>query len=165
MFKDKNFSKKLISLVLPISMQQLMLSLVSVTDALMLGFLSQDALSAVSLAGQVMFVYSLFTFSASSGISILAAQYWGLRDKKSIEKVLACGLRMIVPISVVFTLGALIFPTEIMRMFASDDVLIDSGALYLRSVALSYLFLSVSQCCLCYLTSRIQKRLKMLENG
>ncbi|MGN0580841.1 MAG: MATE family efflux transporter [Ruminococcus sp.] len=148
-FKDKNFSKKLISLVLPISMQQLMLSLVSVTDALMLGFLSQDALSAVSLAGQVMFVYSLFTFSASSGISILAAQYWGLRDKKSIEKVLACGLRMIVPISVVFTLGALIFPTEIMRMFASDDVLIDSGALYLRSVALSYLFLSVSQCCLC----------------
>ena len=45
------FYKKLFSLVLPIAFQQFMLAAVSASDALMLGVISQDDLSAVSLAG------------------------------------------------------------------------------------------------------------------
>lgn len=45
------FSKKLITLILPIAFQQFMLALISASDAVMLGMLRQDALSAVSLAG------------------------------------------------------------------------------------------------------------------
>ena len=47
------FYKKLFSLVLPIAFQQFMLAAVSASDALMLGFVNQDSLSAASLAGQV----------------------------------------------------------------------------------------------------------------
>ena len=49
-----NFRHKLLKLVIPITLQQLMMALVSVSDAVMLGFLSQDDLSASSLAGQSM---------------------------------------------------------------------------------------------------------------
>ena len=55
MIKKNHFTRKLISLVLPIAFQQFMLALVSVSDALMLGKLTQDALSAVSLASQIAF--------------------------------------------------------------------------------------------------------------
>ena len=48
--KKSDFSKKLMTLVLPITFQQFMLALVSASDAFMLGMLSQDALSAVSLS-------------------------------------------------------------------------------------------------------------------
>ena len=48
-----NFMTKLLSIVLPIAFQQFMLALVSAIDALMLGKLTQDSLSAVSLASQV----------------------------------------------------------------------------------------------------------------
>ena len=41
------FRKKLMHLMIPISLQQLMLALVNASDAFMLGFLSQDPLSAV----------------------------------------------------------------------------------------------------------------------
>ena len=54
--KDKlssPFTRKLLALVLPIAFQQFMSALVSASDALMLGVLAQDALSAVSLASQV----------------------------------------------------------------------------------------------------------------
>lgn len=44
------FYKRLFALVLPIAMQNLMTALVSASDALMLGFLDQSSLSAVSLA-------------------------------------------------------------------------------------------------------------------
>lgn len=56
----KEFTQKLISLILPITFQQFMLALVSASDALMLGMISQDALFAVSLASQITFVENLF---------------------------------------------------------------------------------------------------------
>ena len=147
--KDANFKSKLIKLVIPIAMQQLMMAMVSVTDALMMGMLNQDSLSAVSLAGQIQFVYSLFLFAATSGVSILAAQYWGIGDRKSVEKILAIGLKVSVLISLPFTITAFVCPKLLMKSFTSDLVLVEKGAVYLRYVALSYFLLSISQIYLC----------------
>ena len=61
------FTNKLIRLVIPITLQQIMLALVSITDAVMLGVLNQDSLSAVSLAGQVTFVFNLFVYAIGAG--------------------------------------------------------------------------------------------------
>ena len=145
------FRKKLMHLMIPISLQQLMLALVNASDAFMLGFLSQDALSAVSLAGQIQFVYSLFLFAITAGVSIFAAQYWGIQDRDSVEKTLGIGLAASVLISLPFTIGASFFPEQLMRIFASDPVLIEDGAAYLRVVGISYFLLSISQIYLCIL--------------
>ena len=83
------FYRRLFSLVLPIAFQQFMLAAVSASDALMLGVVNQDALSAVSLAGQITFVFNLFMGGLTMGTSILAAQYYGKGDRKSIEKIFA----------------------------------------------------------------------------
>ena len=64
-----------------------MLAAVSASDALMLGFVNQDSLSAVSLAGQVTFVFNLFMGGLTMGTSILAAQYYGKGDVTAIEKI------------------------------------------------------------------------------
>ena len=58
---NAGFYQKLFELVLPIAFQQFMLTAVSASDALMLGFVSQDSLSAVSLAGQITFVSVSYT--------------------------------------------------------------------------------------------------------
>ena len=97
--------------MIPISLQQLMMALVNASDAFMLGFVNQDALSAVSLAGQVQFVYSLFLFAITAGVSIFAAQYWGIQNKKAVEN--DAGHRSgIFPLllSLPFTIGGNIFP-------------------------------------------------------
>lgn len=146
---EKEFTKKLLKLVIPITIQQIMVSLVSVSDAVMLGFLNQDSLSAVSLAGQVQFVFSLFIFSVTGGVSILAAQYWGINDKESVEKILGIGMKIMVPVSAIFSAAAFFFPRQLMICFASDMSLIEKGAEYLRTVSLSYLLLGFSQIYLC----------------
>lgn len=149
--KATMFYKNLMRIMIPISLQQLMLALVSASDAFMLGFISQDALSAVSLAGQVQFVFSLFLFAITAGVSIFAAQYWGIQDKRSVEKVLGIGTAASVLVSLPFAFCAAIFPELIMRAFASDPVLIAGGAEYLRVVSVSYVLLSISQIYLCIL--------------
>lgn len=143
------FYKSLWVLVLPIAFQNLMTAAVGAADVVMLGFVNQTALSAVSLAGQIQFVLSLFYAGLTIGATILAAQYWGKGDKDVVEQVLGIAIKLSVIISVIFTAGALFFPAGLMRIFTPEKALIQAGIPYLRIVGISYLFMSVSQLYLC----------------
>lgn len=145
----KEFYKKLWTLVLPIASQNFMSAAVSASDAIMLGVIDQDALSAVSLAGQIQFVLSLFSMALTIGTTILAAQYWGKGDKKTLEKILAFVLKLSLGISLIFFFAAELFPVQLMRIFTTDALLIESGARYLKTVGVSYVFMGASQIYLC----------------
>lgn len=146
---DRTFYKQLRSLVLPIAFQQFMLAAVSASDAIMLGRLSQDSMSAVSLAGQVQFVFSLYLATMTIGASMFAAQYWGKKDIQAVERILGMVLLFTLPVSLVFTLAAALVPSALMRIFTSEPALIAYGAEYLRAVSLSYLLCGISQIFLC----------------
>ena len=148
---NAGFYRKLFALVLPIAFQQFMLAAVSASDALMLGFVSQDSLSAVSLAGQITFVFNLFMGGLTMGTSILSAQYYGKGDTLSIEKIFAYVTKVSFFISAVFFLASLIVPELLMQIFTPETQLIAGGAVYLRIVAASYLFTGISQIYLCIL--------------
>lgn len=146
---DKKFKHELYSnlgtIVTPIAIQYLMSSLVTASDAFMLGFLDQDSLSASSLAGQVAFVFSLFYGAFVFGLNVLAAQYWGKGDEKKTSAVLAITMRYSIIVGLVFTLAALVIPETIMLVFTKDPALIRLGGKYLRTVAVSYLLTSYTQ--------------------
>lgn len=146
---DKPFYRKLFSLVLPIAMQNFMNAVVSASDALMLGFEGQTALSAVSLATQVQFVLNLFFAALTSGMTVLAAQYWGKKEVTALEHVLAAALRCSFAVSFLFFLAAAAVPEFLMRIFTNDQGLVGMGASYLRVVSVSYLCMGVSQVYLC----------------
>ena len=143
--ENRGFFCELLRVVFPIAMLSLLSSLVSASDALMLGLLDQASLSAISLATQVQFVLGLFQAAFMIGASVLAAQYWGLRDRDTIEQVLGLSLRLSVPVSSLFTAAALFAPVLLMRLFTSDPELISRGIPYLRIVSASYLLTGISQ--------------------
>ncbi|MCQ5146211.1 MATE family efflux transporter [Enterocloster bolteae] len=145
------FYRKLLSLVLPIAFQQFMLAAVSASDALMLGFINQESLSAASLAGQITFVFNLFMGGLTMGTSILVAQYYGKGEMVSIEKIFAYATKVSFLISTVFFLASLFVPEILMRIFTKELQLIAGGVIYLRIIAVSYLFTAVSQIYLCIL--------------
>lgn len=144
--KEEKITKGLISIVTPITIQYLMSSLVSASDAFMLGFLDQSSLSASSLATQVAFVYSLFFGAFTFGLNVLAAQYWGKNDKRTVSKVLGIALRYSLISGLIFTLATLIIPRQIMYIFTSDAKLVKAGAKYLRVVSLSFVLTGFTQC-------------------
>lgn len=149
MKKDAAFYRKLGALVLPIAFQNLMLALVSASDAVMLGALNQNFLSAVSLAGQIQFVQNLILAALTIGTTVLAAQYWGKGEKDTVEKIFAYVIKIAVGISFLFFLGTLVVPSLLMQIFTSDVELIELGKGYLQIVAFSYLLTGISQIYLC----------------
>jgi len=140
-------------LTLPIVLQNLMDSAVNAADVVMLSFVSQTALAASSLAGQVQFVLSMIFYGLSSGTSVLCSQYWGKGDTRTIEKVMAIAIRMTVFISLVFSMAAWVVPEWLMRIFTGDAALIEAGAQYLRAVGAAYLLNGFCEIYLCSMRS------------
>ncbi len=137
--------RKLVRLALPMAFQQFMLALVGASDAVMLGKLNQDAMSAVSLATQVTFVFNLFMMAFVIGENMFVAQYYGKRDGGNIFRVLCLTLRTACGVSVLFWIGTLFFPENIMYFFTNDRELIALGSGYLRVVGGSYFLSAVAQ--------------------
>lgn len=147
--EKREFYRNLFSLVLPIAMQNLMTALVSASDALMLGFLNQTALSAVSLATQVQFVLNLFFAALTIGSTVLVAQYWGKQDTDAVERVLAIALGCSILVSVGFFVTAFFASELLMNIFTDETALIAAGIPYLKTVSWSYLFMGITQVYLC----------------
>ena len=143
---DKPFYKKLAGFALPIAFQNLMLACVAAADAFMLGSIEQNAMSAVSLASQIQFVQNMILMATVSATSVLASQYWGKKDRKSIDDIFCQGLRLCSLTSFVFFVGCVFFPRLLMLLFTNEEVLIAIGIRYLRIAGWSYLFTGVSQC-------------------
>ena len=137
--------RAILSVCLPMAVQSFMLSLVSATDAVMLGFVDQTSLSAVSLAAQIQFVQSLFVLGISGGMGILLAQYWGKGDRAMIARIIPISLRANLLCGILFTAAAFAVPAFLMRLLTNDPALIAAGADYLEMAALSYFFCAVSQ--------------------
>ena len=135
----KGFYKTLIVLALPIVLQNLINSAVGAADTVMLGYVSQRALSASSLANNVQFILNMFFYGVCSGSSVLIAQYWGRKNYDTIERSIGIALRFSLAIGVVFCTAALAFPARLMRIFTPEEDIVAEGAKYLRIIAFGYL--------------------------
>lgn len=146
LFADHTFNHKLRVLALPLALQSLMLAAVAAADAIMLGRLDQNSMSAVSLATQVQFVMNMFLSAVTAGGSILAAQYWGKKDKETLTDIFSIMLRIVIVIDLLFGLSCILVPQVLMAFFTNDPVLARIGCEYLRIAGWSYLLTGFSQC-------------------
>lgn len=161
-FKDKRERQAyayIISLTIPIVIQNLFNAAVNSADVLMLNSVGQDAISAVSLATQYSNILQNIFMGLGSGVAMLSAQYWGKQDIKSIEKVLGIGLRFTLIIALIFAIPSIFIPELMIKLYSNDMHLIPLGASYLRIVGISHLFWGISE--IYFYTLRSIERVKI----
>ncbi|WP_455719423.1 MATE family efflux transporter [Agathobacter sp.] len=145
MLNKKDFLKYASKLAFPIMLQNLISTLVNMADTVMLGYVSQTAMSASSLANQYTVVLFCLYYGLSIGTSVLCAQYFGKGDKKTVEKIIGLAERMSIIISIVFFAVSFTFPSVIMKIFTSSSDTIAVGSEYLRVISFSFMFMGFSQ--------------------
>lgn len=143
--KDGSFYRSLILLAVPISLQNLVTFAVNFADNVMIGSLGDDAISGVYVGGQLQSVVQMFVGGIEGAILILAAQYWGRKDRDSIRKVVSIGVKFALGVGLFTTLVAVLFPQWVIRIFTTEPGVIREGAAYVQIVGFTYLFFSVSQ--------------------
>lgn len=85
--KQNSIYKKALYLAVPMMIQNGITNAVSLVDNLMVGSLGTEKMTAVSIAGQLFFVFFLAVFGGLSGPGIYSAQYFGQGNKEGYQKI------------------------------------------------------------------------------
>lgn len=136
---DSAFRMQMYKLLIPLVVQNLLNAAVSSSDVIMLNYVGQSSISAVSLAANYAQVLGSVFYGLGTGATLLCAQYYGKKDYRAIGAVQGIALRFSVAISVLFALAAFTAPQLLMRLFTNDAELISIGAGYLRIMGITYL--------------------------
>lgn len=151
--RERNFYKLILSIALPIAIQNLITFSVSLIDTMMLGALGEVQLSAASIGNNLFFILTVLIFGLAGGSNILISQYWGKGDVNTIHKILSIMYRACIIIVAVFVAIATILPEEFMRIYTSDIRVIEEGAIYLRIISIGYIFYALTNATIMMLRS------------
>ena len=137
---DKTFLLTLVTLMVPMILQNLLTLGTQMMDSIMLGPLGQNELSASSLANQPFFIFNLLIFGMASGSSVLNAQFWGKRDIRSIKIIISICLKVAFTVSILLAAVVMLFPRAVMAVYTNDQAVIELGAQYLQVIGWCYIF-------------------------
>lgn len=105
---DKKFYKEVLTVALPIMLQNGISNFVNMLDNLMVGRLGTEQMSGVSIMNDLMFVFILCLFGVISGAGIFTAQFYGQKNYEGVKetfriKVIICAVVTVLGL-VIFTL-------------------------------------------------------------
>ena len=143
----------MLKLALPLIVQELLSAAVGSADVVMLNYVGQSSISAVSLASNYANVLFMVYYGIGTGATLLCAQYWGKKDLQAIRVIEGIALRFSLLITLPVSAFALFAPRLMMRLFTGDAELIGIGADYLRVMAFTYLCWGVIEIYLAVLRS------------
>ncbi|MDO5798570.1 MAG: MATE family efflux transporter [Eubacteriales bacterium] len=167
--KKDDFYRQMFKLAIPIIIQNLLSAAVNSSDVVMLNYVGQSAISAVSLAANYSNILFMVYYGLGTGASLLCAQYFGKKNMQAIHAVEGIALRFSLAISALVALAAFTMPQRMLLLFTSDQELIAIGSSYIRIMGITYLCWGVTEIYLAILRSigrvTISMALNMLAFG
>lgn len=134
----KRFWGSVLSLGIPIAVQNLLTSSFALVDTLMVGQLGDISLAAVGMAGQWSWFLNMVLFGICSGASVFFAQFFGEGNHKGVVKTYGIASSSAVLVSVVFAVLGYVFPKQVISIFNRNPDVLDAGIRYLKIAVFSY---------------------------
>lgn len=135
MIRDKRFYQAVFSIMIPVALQQAINVGVNLMDTLMLGSFGEIQLSASSLANEYYHFYNILCLGIIGGSSVLTAQYWGSRDLVRARQSISLAVQLGFTVGLLFAVLTCLFPQQIMRIYSTEEAVIEQGVKYLKITA------------------------------
>ena len=135
---DVSFYKRAMLIIIPVLLQNMINQGVNMMDTIMVGQLGEVSISASSLANQFYVIFTFICMGVSAAGLVLASQYWGAEDYKTVHRVFDLILQLIIIAGALMAVVTALFPQQIMSMYTDDVDVITEGGRYLRITALIY---------------------------
>ena len=136
LFGPGEFYKGALAIAVPIMLQQLIQSMVSLIDNFMVSGLGDVCMSGVNVAGQVLFVFMVFLNAICMSGGIFMTQFFGAKDREGMKQAfrfkLAMGLAAFIP----YFLVCIVFPRQVLGLMlignTQADLILDEAVGYIR---------------------------------
>lgn len=142
--REKGFYKSFFSLLIVISLQNLISLGVSLVDNVMLGTYNELALSGAAIANQIQFLLQMIIAGIAGGIGVLGAQYWGKGETEPIKKIISVGMKFALLAGLIFFALSLFIPEKVLGILTNDKGVIAEGVKYMRIMSITNVIFSVS---------------------
>ncbi|MBR6337106.1 MAG: MATE family efflux transporter, partial [Ruminococcus sp.] len=150
LFGSRRFYSGALALAVPIMLQQLIQSLVSLIDNFMVSGLGDVSMSGVNVAGQVLFVFMVYLNAICMAGGIFMTQFYGAKDKRGMGQAfcfkLAMGLAAFIP----YLLVCIVFPRQVLSLMlignTQADAILDEAVKYIHIMFFMGLPMTISMC-------------------
>ena len=148
LFGSRSFYVKALAIALPVMLQQLIQSLVSLVDNFMVAGLGDVSMSGVNVANQILFVFMIFIVTINNSGGIYLSQFWGAEDPRGMKQAfrfkLITGLFAFIP----YLLVCVVFPRQVMSLMlignTEASLILDQGVIYMRMMFFMGLQMTIS---------------------
>ena len=158
---DRRFYGKVARIAIPVALQGLVSSSLTLLDNMMVSSLSETALSSVNLGVQLFNIQWMMVFGFCTGCSTFLTQLWGAQEKDSIKKVLGFAMVNTTALSLIFFCLGTFFPLKVMAIYTADASAAALGAEYLRTASVNFLLIGIINPLSTSLRSTEQTRIPM----
>ncbi|MBO4403777.1 MAG: MATE family efflux transporter [Treponema sp.] len=150
LFGPAVFYKSALAIAVPVMLQQLIQSMVSLIDNFMVSGLGDISMSGVNVAGQVLFVFMIYVNTICMAGGIFLTQFFGAKDREGMKQAFLFKLIMGFAAFVPYIFICLIFPRETLSLMLKGnlqaDLILDEGVRYIRIMFFMGLPMTVSMC-------------------
>ena len=141
---NKKFYKLLISLCIPIIIQQLISTSVNIIDTVMISSLGETSVASIGVANQYFFLFNMALSGIVGGSGVFISQFYGKNDRINIKKTTSFTTLLSVGLSAIFVLLATLFPTNIINIFSKDPEVIKLCKEYFSIIVFCYPLIAIS---------------------
>ena len=147
-FGSGKFYKNVLAIAVPIMLQQLIQSMVSLIDNFMVSGLGDISMSGVNVAGQVLFVFMVFINTICMTGGIFLTQFFGAKDRGGMQQAfmfkLLAGFVALIP----YLMVCLVYPREILSLMVIGNtqapLILDEAVKYIRIMSLVGIPMTIS---------------------
>jgi putative MATE family efflux protein len=141
---NKKFYKMLISLCIPIIIQNLISTSVNVIDTVMISSLGETSVASIGVANQFFFLFNMTLSGLTGGAGLFISQFFGKNDIKNIRKVTGLNVVLGIILGLLFFIPAFFFPKFIIHFFSYDPNVVKLCIDYFSIIAFCYPLIAVS---------------------
>lgn len=141
---ESSFSKSIIRIALPITLQSMIRASFSIIDQVMIGQLGSESIAGIGLGGKFASIYSVVLGAITATAAIMISQYMGQKNIKNVRRSFHVNLLIALFIAILFTFASLLFTKQIFSFYTKDSVTKELGKSYLQIYAWSFLPIALS---------------------
>ncbi|MEG1409209.1 MAG: MATE family efflux transporter [Terrisporobacter sp.] len=142
--ENKRFYKLLISLCIPIIVQNLISTSVNIIDTVMISSLGEISVASIGVANQYFFLFNMTLSGLTGGAGLFISQFFGKNDVKNIRKVTGLNVLLGIILGLLFFIPAFVFPKVIIHFFSYDPEVVKLCIDYFSIIAFCYPLIAVS---------------------
>ncbi|WP_278548688.1 MATE family efflux transporter [Paraclostridium bifermentans] len=142
--ENKRFYKLLVSLCIPIIIQNLISTSVNIIDTVMISSLGEASVASIGVANQYFFLFNMTLSGLTGGAGLFISQFFGKNDANNIKKVTGLNVLLGVILGLLFFIPAFIFPKFIIHFFSYDPEVVKLCIQYFSIIAFCYPLIAVS---------------------